>query len=170
MPARTSAQRRFHPQRVRPHPQMRCFHALKCLYITHDAHLLTMDAPLQGDTGGHTGAAPTNLHQTLLPRNLFRFSPSANCSPATFFRFSPSANYSPATFSRFSPSANYSPATFSRFSPSANCSPAYFSCFCPSANYSPAYFSHFCPSANCSPATFFDLVRRQTVRWQPFLI
>ena len=23
-----------------------------------------MDAPLQGDTGGHTGAAPTNLHQT----------------------------------------------------------------------------------------------------------
>ena len=25
---------------------------------------LTMDAPLQGDTGGHTGAAPTNLHQT----------------------------------------------------------------------------------------------------------
>ena len=25
---------------------------------------LTMDAPLQGDTGGHTGAAPTHLHQT----------------------------------------------------------------------------------------------------------
>ena len=25
---------------------------------------LTMDAPLQGDTGGHTGTAPTNLHQT----------------------------------------------------------------------------------------------------------
>ena len=23
-----------------------------------------MDAPLQGDTGGHTGTAPTNLHQT----------------------------------------------------------------------------------------------------------
>ena len=23
-----------------------------------------MDAPLQGDTGGHTGAAPTHLHQT----------------------------------------------------------------------------------------------------------
>ena len=25
---------------------------------------LTMDAPLQGDTGGHIGAAPTHLHQT----------------------------------------------------------------------------------------------------------
>ena len=24
-----------------------------------------MDAPLWGDTGGHTGTAPTNLHQTL---------------------------------------------------------------------------------------------------------
>ena len=31
---------------------------------------LPMDAPLQGDTGGHTGTAPTNLHQILLPRNL----------------------------------------------------------------------------------------------------
>ncbi|RKW51725.1 MAG: hypothetical protein D8B50_01080 [Prevotella sp.] len=29
-----------------------------------------MDAPLWGDTGGHTGTAPTNLHQTPLPRNL----------------------------------------------------------------------------------------------------
>ena len=26
---------------------------------------LTMDAPLQGNTGGHTGTAPTNLHQTM---------------------------------------------------------------------------------------------------------
>ena len=26
--------------------------------------ILTMDAPLQGDTGGHTGAAPTNLRYT----------------------------------------------------------------------------------------------------------
>ena len=25
---------------------------------------LTTDAPLQGDTGGHTGTAPTHLHQT----------------------------------------------------------------------------------------------------------
>ena len=25
---------------------------------------LTMDAPLQGDAGGHIGTAPTNLHQT----------------------------------------------------------------------------------------------------------
>ena len=28
------------------------------------AGILTMDAPLQGDTGGHIGTAPTNLHQT----------------------------------------------------------------------------------------------------------
>ena len=28
---------------------------------------LTMDAPLQGDTGGHTGTAPTHLHQ-IFPR------------------------------------------------------------------------------------------------------
>ena len=26
---------------------------------------LTMDAPLQGDTGGHIGTAPTHLHQTM---------------------------------------------------------------------------------------------------------
>ena len=29
---------------------------------------LTMDAPLWGDAGGHTGTAPTNLHH-ILPRN-----------------------------------------------------------------------------------------------------
>ena len=29
------------------------------------AGILTTDAPLWGDTGGHTGTAPTNLHQTL---------------------------------------------------------------------------------------------------------
>ena len=28
------------------------------------AGILTMDAPLWGDTGGHIGTAPTNLHQT----------------------------------------------------------------------------------------------------------
>ena len=28
------------------------------------AGILTTDAPLQGDAGGHTGTAPTNLHQT----------------------------------------------------------------------------------------------------------
>ncbi|WP_315322014.1 hypothetical protein [Segatella oulorum] len=44
-----------------------------------------MDTPLQGDAGGHTGTDPTSLHQTPLPRNLPRFCPSANCSPATFF-------------------------------------------------------------------------------------
>ncbi|MFC2378936.1 MAG: hypothetical protein ACFNOO_07940 [Segatella oulorum] len=41
-----------------------------------------IDAPLQGDAGGHTGTAPTNLHQTPLPRNLPRFCPSASTSPA----------------------------------------------------------------------------------------
>ena len=29
---------------------------------------LMMDAPLQGDTGGHTGTAPTHLHH-IFPRN-----------------------------------------------------------------------------------------------------
>ena len=66
-----------------PHPQRSRFHAQKCLCIAHDAHPLPMDAPLQGDTGGHTGTAPTNLHQTPLPRNLFAFCPSASTSPAT---------------------------------------------------------------------------------------
>ena len=46
VPARTSAQRRFHTKIY--------------LRITHED--LTMDAPLQGDTGGHTGTAPTKLH------------------------------------------------------------------------------------------------------------
>ena len=32
------------------------------------AGILTADAPLQGDTGGHTGAAPTKLHHNF-PRN-----------------------------------------------------------------------------------------------------
>ncbi|EGV28474.1 hypothetical protein HMPREF9431_02484, partial [Segatella oulorum F0390] len=36
-----------------PHPQRRHLHALKCLCIAHNAHLLTMDAPLQGDTAAH---------------------------------------------------------------------------------------------------------------------
>ena len=30
--------------------------------------ILTMDAPLQGDAGGHTGTAPTHLHH-IFPRN-----------------------------------------------------------------------------------------------------
>ena len=51
MPARTSAQRRFHTKN-------RFRHALY-------AGNLTMDAPLLGDTGGHIGTVPTNLHQTM---------------------------------------------------------------------------------------------------------
>ena len=50
MPARTSAQRRFHTKNTR--------------IVCGD---LTTDAPLQGDTGGHTGAAPTHLHH-IFPR------------------------------------------------------------------------------------------------------
>ena len=56
-----------------PQPQRWRFHTLKCLCIAHDARPLPMDAPSWGDTGGHTGAAPTNLHQPPLPRNLFSF-------------------------------------------------------------------------------------------------
>ena len=41
----------------------------KYIYASRIMHEdLTMDAPLQGDTGGHTGTAPTNLHH-ILPRN-----------------------------------------------------------------------------------------------------
>ena len=51
VPARTSAQRRFHTKNTR---------------IVHGD--LTMDAPLQGDTGGHTGTAPTHLRYTFTHR------------------------------------------------------------------------------------------------------
>ena len=66
-----------------PHPQKRHLHALKCLCIAHDAHPLSMDAPSWGDTGGHTGAAPTNLHQIPLPVIISCFCPSASTSPTT---------------------------------------------------------------------------------------
>ena len=156
------------------HPQRRRFHALKCLCIAHDAHLLTMDAPLQGDTGGHTGTAPTSLHQPPLPRNLPHVCPSAEPLPATFSCFSPSAEPLPAiishvcpsaeplpaTFSCFSPSAEPLPATFSCFSPSAEPLPATFSCFCPSAEPLPAIISHVCPSADPLPPTFAHETRK----------
>ena len=79
-----------------PPPQRWCLHALKCLCITHDAHLLTMDAPLQGDTGGHTGTAPTSLHQTPLPAIISCFCPSAEPLPETFSCFCPSVEPLPA--------------------------------------------------------------------------
>ena len=151
---------RFHLQKTHPHPQKRRFHALKCLCIAHNAHLLTMDAPLQGDAGGHTGTAPTNLHQTPLPCNLPRFCPSAEPLPATFSCFSPSAEPLPATFSCFSPSAESLPATFSCFSPSAEPLPATFSCFSPSAEPLLATFSRFSPSAEPLPATFAHETRK----------
>ena len=48
VPARTSAQRRFHTKNT-------CIVRWEWM----------MDAPLQGDTGRHTGTAPTKLHHTL---------------------------------------------------------------------------------------------------------
>ena len=55
VPARTFAQRRFHAK------NRFVYHAL-CVGI------LTADAPLQGDAGGHTGTAPTHLHH-IFPHN-----------------------------------------------------------------------------------------------------
>ena len=63
MPARTSAQRRFHTKNTR---------------IVRGRR--TMDAPLQGDTGGHTGTAPTRLHHTFLHHSIKRHHPST-CNP-----------------------------------------------------------------------------------------
>ena len=80
-----------------PHPQRWCLHALKCFYITHDARPLSMDAPLQGDTGGHTGTAPTNLHQTPLPAIIPCVCPSANRLPPIILHVCLSANSSLAT-------------------------------------------------------------------------
>ena len=71
VPARTSAQRRFHPQRARSPPAKEAFPFINdaCSHQNMFVHL-PMDAPLQGDAVGHTGTDPTNLHQTSLPRNL----------------------------------------------------------------------------------------------------
>ena len=49
------------PERLRSGVSITKIHAL-C------AGNLTMDAPLQDDTGGHTGTAPTHLHH-IFPRN-----------------------------------------------------------------------------------------------------
>ena len=63
VPARTSAQRRFHTKNTR---------------IVRG--ILTMDAPLRGDTGGHTGAAPTHLHH-IFPRNPTQTKQPFTCNP-----------------------------------------------------------------------------------------
>ncbi|WP_234984357.1 hypothetical protein [Segatella oulorum] len=60
-----------------------------------------MDAPSWGDAVGHTGTDHTSLHQTLLPRNLSRFCPSAEPLPATFSRFNLSSSASPARLCNF---------------------------------------------------------------------
>ena len=71
VPARTSAQRRFHPQRARSPPAKGAFPFINdaCSHQNMFVHL-PMNVPSWGDTGGHTGTAPTNLHQTSLPCNL----------------------------------------------------------------------------------------------------
>ena len=53
VPARTSAQRRFHTKNT-------------CIVRGE----WMMDAPLQGDTGGHTGTAPTKLHHAFLHHSI----------------------------------------------------------------------------------------------------
>ena len=50
------------PERPRTGVSIPKIHALCTGY-------LTMDAPLQGDTGGHTGTAPTHLHH-IFPRGV----------------------------------------------------------------------------------------------------
>ena len=50
----TGGQRRFHAKN-------------RVVYHASCAGNLTIDAPLQGDTGGHTGTAPTHLHH-IFPR------------------------------------------------------------------------------------------------------
>ena len=53
----------------------------KYIYASRIIHGdLTMDAPLQGDTGGHTGTAPTKLHHTFLHHSIKRHHPST-CNP-----------------------------------------------------------------------------------------
>ena len=63
VPAQTSAQRRFHTKNTR---------------IVRGGG--TMDAPLQGDAGGHAGTAPTKLHHTHLHHSIKRHHPST-CNP-----------------------------------------------------------------------------------------
>ena len=63
VPARTSAQRRFHTKNT-------CIVRWEWM----------MDAPLQGDTGGHTGTAPTHLHHAFLHHSIKRHHPST-CNP-----------------------------------------------------------------------------------------
>ena len=81
VPARTSAQRRFHPKMRCCHPQMRCchpqmlcFHLRKACFHVQTRCFYPREAPtndgyaLVGRAGGHTGTAPTNLHH-IFPRN-----------------------------------------------------------------------------------------------------
>ena len=61
------------PERPRSGVSMPKIHAL-C------AGILTMDAPLQGDTGGHTGTAPTHLHH-IFPHNPTQTKEPFTCNP-----------------------------------------------------------------------------------------
>ena len=42
----------------------------RCMLTSKHVCAFADGCALMGDTGGHTGTAPTNLHQTPLPRNL----------------------------------------------------------------------------------------------------
>ena len=99
-----------------------------------------MDAPSWGDTGGHTGTAPTNLHQIPLP----------------------------VTFSRFSPSAEPLPPIISCFSPSAEPLPATFFVLVRRRSLFRQPFLVLVRRRSLFRQPFLDLVRRRTVRWQPW--
>ena len=67
VPARTSAQRRFHPKMRCCHPQMLHFHLRKACFHVQTRCFYPRKAPpndgcaLAGRAGGHTGTAPTTL-------------------------------------------------------------------------------------------------------------
>ena len=83
VPARTSVQRRFHPQRARSPPAKEPFPFINDACSRQNMFVyLPMDAPSWGDTGGHIGAAPTNLHQIPLPAIISCVCPSAEPLPA----------------------------------------------------------------------------------------
>ena len=62
----------------RPHSGVSIPRYICASRIMHEG--LTMDAPSQGDTGGHTGTAPTHLHHTHLHHSIKRHHPST-CNP-----------------------------------------------------------------------------------------
>ena len=81
VPARTSAQRRFHPKMRCCHPQMRCchpqmlcFHLRKACFHVQTRCFYPREAPtndgyaLAGRAGGHTGTTPYHAYRTASKR------------------------------------------------------------------------------------------------------